>query len=112
MGRLYYGESRIVVEFDDRTLAHLQIIIRDKLLHSSGFFLTWTDDTSVGTGHSSIWLERSIPLRFHFSSARPQQINREWLHQLMLSANKLEGMRLVAEPGITNNAPRPLSHVR
>ncbi len=111
MGKLYYADSYIVIEFDDRTLCHLQIVVRAKLRQGTGFFLSWQDDSSAGSGHSSIGLERSIPLCFRFASHARQQINDDWLNILMLSANQTTGLQLLAEPGAETVAPLPICHL-
>jgi hypothetical protein len=43
MGRLTY-DSHFSVDFDDRTLAHLQLVIVAKLRRNEAFFLSWRDD--------------------------------------------------------------------
>ena len=51
MGRLIY-DNTTAVEFDDRVLAHLQLVIGTKLRRGEGFFLNWKDDPSVGDGRA------------------------------------------------------------
>ena len=109
MGRLLYGDSALVIEFDDRTLTHVHLVINAKLRRGEGFFFSWKDDPAVGNGRSSIWLENSIPLFFKFSTSERHQINREWLEQLTVSANQPQGMFLLGEPG--RDTPPPRSHV-
>ena len=109
MGKILYGESGIEVVFDDRAMAHLQLVIGAKLRRRESFFFSWKDDPAVGNGRSSVWLENSIPLFFKFSSSERHQINREWLEQLTVSANQPQGMFLSSEPG--RDTPPPRSHV-
>jgi hypothetical protein len=106
-----YGESGLEIDFDDRVLAHLQIVIGAKLRRHEGFFFSWRDDPAVGDGRSSIWLETSIPMFFRFSSPERHQINREWLEQLTLSANNTQGLYLSNEPGSSQPVPAPKSPV-
>jgi hypothetical protein len=106
MGRLLYGDSALVIEFDDRTLAHVHLVINAKLRRGEGFFFSWKDDPAVGNGRSSIWLENSIPLYFKFSGSERHSINREWLDQLTVSANQPQGMYLLNEPGRITPQPR------
>jgi hypothetical protein len=94
-----YGDSGLEIEFEDRVLAHLQLVIGAKLRRHEGFFFSWRDDPALGDGRSSIWLESSIPLFMRFSSPERHQINREWLEQLTLSANHTQGLFLSTEPG-------------
>jgi hypothetical protein len=99
LGKLLYGASKLEIEFDDRVLAHLQIVIGAKLRRSEGFFFSWRDDPAIGDGRSSIWLETSIPLYFRFATSKRHQLNREWLEQLTSSANQTQGLQLSTEPG-------------
>lgn len=109
LGVLLYGEAKLEVEFDDRTLAHLQLVIGSKLRRGESFFFSWVDPQTTGGGRSSIWMEGSIPLVFRYRSSKRQEINREWLEQLTLSANQPQGLRLVEEPARqpTQLPPRP-----
>ncbi|WP_213813971.1 ATP-dependent DNA ligase [Glaciihabitans sp. dw_435] len=109
MGKLLYGESKLEIEFDDRVLAHLHLVISAKLRRHEGFFFSWKDDPTVGNGRSSIWIEKSIPLYFVFSSPVRHAINKDWLEQLSVSANQTQGLYLIDEPGRTT--PQPKSHV-
>ncbi|MEF2975639.1 hypothetical protein V3W46_00275 [Subtercola sp. YIM 133946] len=54
MGKLVYGDSGTEIEFDDRVLTHLQIVIGAKLRRRESFFFSWKDDPAVGDGRSSI----------------------------------------------------------
>ncbi len=105
MGKLLYGASKLEIEFDDRVLAHLQVVIAAKLRRHEGFFFSWRDDPAIGDGRSSIWLETSIPLYFRFASVERHQLNREWLEQLTHSANQAQGLQLSTEPGADTVAP-------
>ena len=96
MGHLVYGDGSYEVAVDDRALAHLQIVIGAKLRRQESFFFSWEDDDHSG-GHSSIWLNPFIPLRFSFEAGEAIQINREWLEILTLAANSTGVLRFVAE---------------
>src|ERR1700712_813627 len=75
LGKLLYGNSGLEIEFDDRTLAHLQFVIGGKLRRHEGFFFSWRDDPALGDGRSSIWLETAIPLLFRFTGSERHQLN-------------------------------------
>jgi hypothetical protein len=104
-----YGVDGLEIEFDDRVLAHLQLVISTKLRRAEGFFFSWRDDPALGDGRSSIWLETSIPLRFRYASSQRHDLNREWLEQLTQSANQPAGLSLTTEPG--GDMSRPKSSV-
>jgi hypothetical protein len=97
MGRLTY-DSTTSIEFDDRALAHLQIVIGTKLRRSESFYFSWADDPSMGDGRNVIWLHPSMPLRFRYDGSRRPGINRAWIESLMAAANSTEGLRVTPEP--------------
>jgi hypothetical protein len=96
MGHLIYGDGAFEVAIDDRALAHLQIVIGAKLRRQESFFFSWDGDGEQG-GHSSIWLNPYIPMRFSFESRDAIPVNREWLEQLTRAANSTGGLRFVPE---------------
>lgn len=98
MGRLLYGNLQTSIRFDDRLLAHLQIVIGAKLRRREGFFISWMDAPGVGGGRSSVWLDSSIPLRFTFTNNARHSINRVWIDELAASANTAQGLRVTPEP--------------
>jgi len=106
LGKLLYGDSAREIEFDDRVLAHLQIVIGAKLRRHECFFFSWKDDPVVGNGRSSVWIAPSIPLFFKFSALARPSINREWLEELTVSSNNAQGLYLSSEPGEDTPAPR------
>ncbi|MDJ0339594.1 ATP-dependent DNA ligase [Cryobacterium sp. PH31-O1] len=112
MGSLTY--DRVVVEIDDRTLAHLQLVIVQKLRRGESFLLSWQDGAAVGSGRSSIWLNPAIPLYFKFASGRAATLNRQWIEDLSRSANSAPGLVIVSEVGslpVSTVAARPKSAV-
>lgn len=98
MGKLLYGPN-IEVVFDDRVLAHLQLVIGLKLRRGESFFFSWRDEQAVGDGRSVIWLDPSIPLVFRYNGGRMPRINRDWLEVLTQSSNSAQGLQLTEEVG-------------
>jgi hypothetical protein len=99
MGKLVYGES-VEVQFDDRLLAHLQMVIGVKLRRGERFFFSWRDEGEGGGGRSSLWLDPATPLVFRYNGARMPAINRHWLEILSVSANSSQGLQVTAEPEV------------
>lgn len=99
MGRLVYGHFGVEVGFDDRVLAHLRVVIGAKLRRGESFFVSWSDDSSLGGGHSSIWVAPATPLGFVFDAPTVHAINREWIDLLTASASTQNGLWVEAEPG-------------
>jgi hypothetical protein len=96
MGVLVYG-GRQSIEFDDRLLAHLQIVIGSKLRRREGFCLSWKEDIGVGGGRATIWVDPAISLMFQYEEASALDINREWLESLTLAANSPRGLVVMEE---------------
>lgn len=98
MGKLMYGAGALEVEFDDRALLHLEIVIANKLRLGESFMFTWKDDNSVGNGRSTVWMDRAIPLHFKFYGSKVPTVNPRWLEELSASANSGTGLLLSPEP--------------
>ena len=98
MGQLIYGNAALVLDFDDRTLAHLQLVISAKLRRRESFWLTWANLATTGSGRESIWLDSHIPLRFSYSVPTAFQLSRAWVELLTTIANSAAGLYLVPEP--------------
>ena len=106
MGRFIYDDV-VRTEFDDRVLAHLQIVIGNKLRRSESFFFTWRDDLATGGGRNSVWLHSAASIVFSFHGSRPPRINRAWLDALMYQANSPGGLQVVPEPAETEAVRAP-----
>jgi hypothetical protein len=104
MGTLIYDST--IIEFDDRLLLHLQIVIVNKLRRHESFAMTWRDAPEIGDGRSTIWLDPSIPLYFKFSGSRTPSVNRDWLEILAESASSANGLIVVDEDGHHETAGR------
>lgn len=97
MGTLTY-DSKLTGTFDDRVLAHLQVVIWSKLRRGEQFSFTWTEAQRSGYGRTSIWISPNIPIAFEFFGSKTPTINRDWLEALSRSANSVGGLQLVPEP--------------
>ncbi|MFD4960593.1 ATP-dependent DNA ligase [Microbacterium sp. NPDC058389] len=97
MGRLIY-EGSVRFDLDDRTLAHLVVVISDKLRRAESFPLSWRNDPSTGDGRTTIWVHPASSLVFEFAGSRRPSLNRTWLEALAIVANSPEGLHVVPEP--------------
>lgn len=95
MGTLQY--DGVLVEFEDRLLAHLQIVIVQKIRRGESFLMSWRDAPETGDGHSAIWVHPAQNLYFKFSGSKTPSINQDWLEQLTLSANSTRGLLVMRE---------------
>lgn len=98
MGYLLYGERAVEIAIDDRALAHLQIVILQKLRRVESFAFSWVEPTSNGSGRSTIWLHPNVTLQFHYLGTRTPSINEAWVAELSELAYSNSGLRLVPEP--------------
>jgi hypothetical protein len=101
VGRLIY-DSATTINMEDRTLAHLQIVIGAKLRRGECFPFRWKAAESLGGGLNSLWMAPNISLHFKYFGSRPPRINMAWIDALALSSNSEAGLQLVPEP---TNAP-------
>jgi hypothetical protein len=97
MGAFNY-DSTLKVEFDDRVLAHMQIVIGAKLRRGESFYFSWRDDDSVGDGRTTVWLHPALPLVYKYYGGRMPRINPAWIQVLTDSANSNGGLQLLPEP--------------
>lgn len=93
MGTLLYDDDRRA-EIEDRTLAHLQVVIVNKLRRQESFAFTWSDELRTVT----IWISPNTPLEFVYHGNRRPRLNRAWLEELALSASSTGGLVVVPEP--------------
>lgn len=97
MGKFIY-DSAVKVDFDDRVLAHLQLVIGAKLRRGESFHFMWKDDTSIGEGRTMVWVHPNVSLVYKFNGSRRPTINRAWIEALIYTANSPAGLYTVPEP--------------
>lgn len=103
MGILHYGGTDH--ELTDRTLAHLKIVITEKLRRHEVVLLGWTRPRSEGSGRVTMLIFPDAPLAFRFSSRRPTPVDRRWLKELRDAASTPEGIHLT--PAETTGRAEP-----
>ena len=74
MGVLIYNRGD-PIEIDDRALAHLQVVIIDKLRRGEHFALTLEDDRRVLTS----WISPRTAIEFIYRGNRKPSLNHAWL---------------------------------
>lgn len=104
MGSLRYDGA--VIEFDDRLLAHLHVVIIQKLRRKEGFTMSWLDSLAQGNGRSSIWLDPSIPIYFKFAGSRSPIIDPAWIQVLGRTAESSSGLLVTDEEGNLTRSQR------
>jgi hypothetical protein len=97
MGTLKYDD--VSVDFDDRLLAHLEIVIVQKLRRQEAFLMTWQHSDGIEGGRSGIWLHAGSSLMFRFDGKDKVLVDHEWLAALMVSANSPMGLVVSGDDG-------------
>ena len=97
MGALTYGGSRI--EFDDRLLVHLQVVIVQRFRRGEGFAMSWVRSVAIGSGRTTAWMSPTLPMVFEFDGSRVPSINPAWLNRLNDSASSGTRMIVTNEDG-------------
>lgn len=95
MGHLVHGDNEYM--FEDRLLAHLKIVISQKLMRQESFFLSWSKSTAEGGGRVSLWLSPSVSLAFSFTDDEPPELNRHWLRALNALSHTQRGLIAISE---------------
>jgi len=98
MGKFIYSTPATSVEFDDRVLAHLRVVITAKLRRGESFTFTWANTPESGGGRNSVWLNPSVPLQFEFYGSKEPDLNRKWLEALARLTNTPMGLQILPEP--------------
>lgn len=96
MGFLNYGSGQ-EFEFEDRTLAHLKVVMTSKLRRQESFLLSWVNPAERGGGRVSVWVTPSIPLTFRFAGSRSPQLNQTWLEVLHELSHTPRGLLVISE---------------
>ncbi|MCP2032852.1 hypothetical protein L1277_002965 [Okibacterium sp. HSC-33S16] len=96
MGTLTYNGSRSI-EFDDRALAHLQIVIGAKLRRNEAFYLSWS---GADDGRSTIWIHPTHSLTYDYLTNDKPALNRAWIDRLTECSFRPSGLVLLPEPEI------------
>jgi len=97
MGKFIY-EGSVKTEIEDRALTHLQLVITAKLRRAEPFPFSWREDSSVGGGRTTVWVQPGSSLVFKYFGSRQPSINRAWIEALAFTANAPSGLYLVPEP--------------
>ena len=98
MGTLSY--AGVVVEFDDRVLTHLQIVILQKFRRGESFPMSWIDDVQIGAGRGTIWLTPAVPIYFRFEGSRVPAVDQAWIDVLAASAGGPRGLVVTDAAGV------------
>ena len=94
MGQLFFSSASDSIELDDRTLAHVEIVVLAKLRRKESFAVTHHAEDG---GRTTVWLSPSSSVSFTYTVGQ-HEIDREWLEQLIDGANSAGGIQLGNKP--------------
>ncbi len=96
MGTFRYSSGMTPIAVPDDLLAHLQLVVASKLSANESFILTWIHGDAHG--RSTLWLERSIPMRFDFVTPDPVPIDPSRVQSMLAQAGAIGGLSLGTLP--------------
>jgi hypothetical protein len=96
MGTLYYGSSRTPVRIDDRTLAHLKVVIVSKLRRDEPFLLSWPEPQETGGGRTSLWMHGTLDLIYRFDGSGHPELDKDVIDRMSSEALTPQGVRIAA----------------
>jgi len=92
VGQLVY-EQKSTFDIEDRSLAHLRIVVMNKLRRQESFMLQVPHRE---VGHVSLWMAPGIPVAFQFSGSRSPRIDRDLVDEWMQQASGSDGLSLTS----------------
>jgi hypothetical protein len=98
MGSMTY--DGVSTRFDDRLLAHLQIVMVQSLRQHRSFLMSWLNALDLGDGRTSIWVHQNASIRFAFDGGRWPSIDKDWIDALTASAASPRGLIVMDEKGV------------
>ena len=97
MGSITYDGWTI--DFDDRLLAHLHLVILQGFRNQKSFAMSWVNAVESGDGRGSIWLHPDGDIAFRFTGSRVPAMNPEWVARLSASIDSSHGLIVTGEDG-------------
>lgn len=95
MGHFVYQSADRPWAIDDRTVAHLRLVVMTKLRRDESFMLCLITPSE---SERWFWMDAAVPIQFVTTVDRDWTINHAWIDALMRSANSADGMRILPEP--------------
>ena len=97
MGALHYGGTSL--EFEDRLLSHLQIVVVQKFRRGESFLMSWLQGDAQTMTRRSLWMTPGTVVFFHFNGSRTPAIDEDWLKRLAASAESSMGLVVASADG-------------
>jgi hypothetical protein len=97
MGTLAIGSNGTHLDIEDRTLAHLRVVILAKLRRGESFAFNWDHGAGDDSSASTVWMQPTMEVEFAFDTDVPVEVNKQWADRLMHSANSVRGLDIIPE---------------
>jgi hypothetical protein len=88
VGKLSYNGQPFTIE--DRTLAHVRVVVMNKLRRGEGFMLQVPSEHAAGK--HSLWIGPAMPLSFQFYGGRSPGLDHGLVEEMMSEANGADGL--------------------
>ena len=102
MGILKYSRDAVAVYLDDRTLAHLHIVMAAKLREGSSFVVSGLASLARNArdvvARDAVVIEPETPLQITYTEKADCSLNPRWLEAIRAASSKSVGIVLVSEP--------------
>jgi len=95
MGALFYNGDDF--EFEDRPLAHLQVVISTKLRRREPFVMSWRLPVEMGSGRRTVWIENGVAIHFAFATTLGTKLNPRWIEDMMVASARAGGLEVGPE---------------
>jgi hypothetical protein len=95
MATLTYGPDAKTVTIEDRALAHLQYVIFQRFRRHEPFVMTLVTGEGADRQRRSTWMTPDAPVSFSYDDEASQQLDREWLEELMKQSYSGAGLTYV-----------------
>jgi hypothetical protein len=82
-------------DFEDRFLAHVQVVLAQKMRRHESFLLSWTAPAhEEAYGRVSVWISPAAVVSFRFAGSRTAALNHAWLETMITATHSTRGLDL------------------
>lgn len=94
MGIFQCGD--VALSFEDRALAHLQVVITGKLRRHEPLLLTHANTSE--NSRVTVWVHPACVVSFRYDQAAMPDLSRDWVRVLEAHLEKAGSLQLLEEP--------------
>jgi hypothetical protein len=90
VGILHYSSQAF--EINDVALAHLRLVVNQKIRKRESFYVNWIREPSAGSGRVTIWVSPDLPIAFHVPELSKADWHPEWVQQMLEEGHSSHGI--------------------